>query len=194
MILKARKAEVIVVLVALFSSGVAWQSSGQGLRSPKVLLHCKVTLDSDKWTKGGQMTVHILIENASETDVQLNIIPALELTKHPAPHDELKRAASTYWAPIDLTGNKPLETDRQIVGGAALVIKPRIMSLKLSKASRVEFRVDAAGMEWARSISSVWPHQKLFEVVANGNYDLAVVLESDKRRLHSNSVAVSIQN
>src|SRR5207245_2574349 len=56
----------------------------------------------------------------------------------------------------------------------------------------IHFRIDVQHLLWARQISSVWPSSAFFSTLKSGDYDLQLVLETDKGRVETPNVNISI--
>jgi hypothetical protein len=98
-----------------------------------------------------------------------------------------------FWAPVDLFHGNPIDTDKRDVGGVGVSIEARPIRLQFkNKDDKIDFRIDAQHLLWAKEISSVWPSSALFSTVKSGDYDLQLVLETDKGRVESSKVKISI--
>jgi len=61
----------------------------------------------------------------------------------------------------------------------ATSIEARPITVKFkTKGGKLDFRVDAKDVLWAKQISSVWPSSGFFETVKTGEYDLQLVLDT----------------
>jgi hypothetical protein len=53
-------------------------------------------------------------------------------------------------------------------------------------------RIDAQRLLWAKEISSIWPSATFFSTVKTGDYDLQLVLETDKGRVETAKLNIHV--
>jgi hypothetical protein len=59
----------------------------------------------------------------------------------------------------------------------SIAARPITVKFK-TKGEKLDFRVDAKDVLWAKQISSVWPSSGFFGTVKTGEYDLQLVLDT----------------
>jgi hypothetical protein len=163
---------------------------------PANVIGCVITLDKADWSSNKPANVSGAIDNISDHELELGILPSLELKTHrvSAALGTYRAQEESYWAPADLFEDKPLETDRDEIKKGVLAISPKALHLKLPRNGTAKFTLDASKLKWARTVSSIWPDQPLFTVVPSGTYDLTLVIETSAYRFRSNHVKVEIKS
>jgi hypothetical protein len=142
------------------------------------------------WTNENPILVSVRLKNASDKEVNLRGIYTFELTGVPGP----------YWSPVNIRTGTPLELEFASDGnGGGRVPRDEI---HLEPGETREMKLEVSSLSWNKSVSSVWPHKKLFEVVPNGTYDLRFALEAEGQansdntpeviRVVSNSIRIAV--
>ncbi|SRR5258706_569159 len=151
-------------------------------------IRCVVQTERRQWNRNTDAIISGTIENRTEGPLELEVDPALYLSSNTS--SEMR---DKFWAPVDLFHGNPIDTDKRDVGGVGVSIEARPIRLQFkNKDDKIDFRIDAQHLLWAKEISSVWPSSALFSTVKSGDYDLQLVLETDKGRVESSKVKISI--
>lgn len=147
-------------------------------------VRCVIRVNAASWKQSGHALVYIRLENLTDRDLDLRTVPSLYLAN----------AENTYWSPVDILQNKPLDVRKEPIGNGELVsIEPVPLNVHLGKHSSSEFQIDAAETKWDREISSVWPSFSL-RSVRLGSYSLRLELsDTVGSMVRSNEVRVSLE-
>ena len=135
--------------------------------------NCDLEARSSQWSKGSPAIVSLSIENTSLKPKKFMVSSFFEM------------GAMQYWAPVKLE-----DVSEHIHANT-------YYELFLKAEQKKTFEIDLSKLKWERSISSIWPHLNLFDLVAPVEYKLIfyVYIESDgiSKRIYSNSVDVIIR-
>lgn len=155
-------------------------------------VHCTIEVEAETWSQSKPIIVGVQLKNITDRDVKLLGIYTFELRGVPP---------IPYWSPADILSGKPLELeyDGDGIGGGRV---PR-GAIHLEPGETKALRFDLSNLLWNISGSSRWPHQRLFEVVPKGDYDLLFSVETDQRlnadnipdvtHIPSNSVRIVVE-
>jgi hypothetical protein len=159
--------------------GRIWGETSNGLR-------CSIAIEEIKWPKGSPALVSVIIENVSESKVNLETIPAFKLNENKLetiPAFKLNENKIEYWCPVDIAEE-----------GHALPPNARSI-ISLEKASFMDLRMDLSKLKWGMSLSAIWPENS-FYLVSPGRYKLSMDIEivggGLPEWIRSNEVEVSI--
>jgi len=130
------------------------------------LIQCSIETETGTWSLGTPLSVTVKIKNISNGSVDIVGGYSLELTR--ADDSPMK-----YWSPVNILDGTPLKLDAGKVPQGAV---------HLESHETKAINLDVTKLFWDRSISSVWPNRRLFEVVPKGNYDLIFDVETDRRQ------------
>jgi hypothetical protein len=153
-------------------------------------IRCIIQTELPQWNLTTPAVVSGTIENLTDGPLEVEVDPELNLSSRTS--SEMR---DRFWAPVDLFHDRPQDTDRRALdaGGKAIGINTRPILLQFkNKGDKIDFRVDAQHLLWAREISSVWPDSALFSTVNSDDYDLQLVLETGTGRVESPKVKISI--
>jgi hypothetical protein len=146
--------------------GRIWGETSNGLR-------CSIAIEEIKWPKGSPALVSVIIENVSESKVNLETIPAFKLNENKI----------EYWCPVDIAGE-----------GHALPPNARSI-ISLEKAAFMDLRIDLSKLKWGMSLSAIWPENSFYPI-SPGRYKLSMDIEivggGLPEWIRSNEVEVSI--
>jgi len=78
----------------------------------------------------------------------------------------------TYWSPINILSGTALKLEAGKVPQGTIHLEPHETTAII---------LDVTKLFWNRNFSSVWPNQRLFEVVPKGNYDLIFDVQTHGR-------------
>jgi hypothetical protein len=125
--------------------------------------------------------------NLTDGPLELEAGPALYLSSRTS-----SETGDKFWAPVDLLHDSPIGIDKRY-GGVGIGIEPRPIHLRFkNKNNKIDFRIDARHLLWAKEFSSGWPSSGLFGTAKSDDYDLQLVLETDNGRVESLKVKISI--
>jgi hypothetical protein len=176
-------------LLAYNSGGLSGQTGVEEKHKFNRDIQCLIQTERRQWNRQSEAIISGTIENLADGPLELDVDPALYLSSRTS-----GRMGDKFWAPVDLLHDSPVGTDKNHdVGGVGVSIEPRPIRLQFRKSGdKVDFRIDAQHLLWAKEISSVWPSSALFSAVKSDHYDLQLVLETDNGRVESPKVRVSI--
>ena len=148
------------------------QSPGRTWGQPSNGLRCSIALEKTRWSKGDPIPVSVLVENVSESRVDLKTIPAFILNE------------MQYWCPVDIVGeNHTLPANARSI-------------ISLQPGTTTNSIVDISKLGWDRGISSIWPAQDLYSLVPPGFYklrlDIEIVDGDNPGWIHSNEIKITI--
>jgi hypothetical protein len=148
-------------------------ANAQELRpKPKPSFRCVIWVDHEHWKKNQPAIIRGYIVNLTDQDLKICLATNLFL----APSKEKDKLKNSFYSPVDLLTNETLD----INGKTAMII---------SKRRKIDFVLDANKLKWAKTISSVWPVESLFNAVNKGVYYLSVGFG----KIESNSVRVVLE-
>jgi hypothetical protein len=153
-------------------------------------IRCVIQTERGEWNRTNKAVVSGTIENLVDGPLEMDVDPTLYLSSRTA-----SEMGDKYWAPADLLHDRPIsiETHALSADKQAEGIQPVPIHLRFkNKDDKIDFRIDAQHLLWAKVISSVWPSLKLFTTVKSDKYDLQLVLETDNGKVESPKVIVSI--
>ncbi len=137
-------------------------------------LKCYLETSSSQWVKGSPAIVNVSIENTSSEPKKILISSFFGIGE-----------MTGYWGPVKLSAvseHLPANTHYELF---------------LKAGQKKTFEVDLAKLKWERSISSIWPHRDLFDLVPSGNYKLSLDIEIDSadisKRINSNNLDIIIK-
>lgn len=136
-------------------------------------LKCYLEARSSQWSKGSPAIVSLSIQNTSLKPKKFIVSSFFEIGE------------MQYWGPVKL---EDVSEHLQANTHYELFLKPE---------QKKTFDVNLSKLKWERSISSIWPHLNLFDLVPPGKYRLIfyVYIESEgiSKRIYSNSLDVIIR-
>ena len=176
------------LLLAYSDGGLSGQTAVEEKHGFNRDIRCVIQAERRRWNQQTDSIISGTMENLTDAPVELEADPAFYLSSRTS-----SEMGDKFWAPVDLLHDRPIGTDDHDVGGVGVSIKPRSIRLQFkNKKDKIDFRIDAQHLFWAREISSVWPSSALFSTVKSGDYDLQLVLETDDGRIESPRVKISI--
>jgi hypothetical protein len=175
-------------LLAYGTSGLSGQTRVEEIHKFNHDIRCAIKAEHRHWNRNTETIISGTIENLADGPLQLDADPAFYLSSKIS-----SEMGDKFWAPVDVLHDRPVGTNKQDVGGVGVSIEPRPIHLQFkNKADKIDFRIDAQHLLWAREISSVWPSSALFSTVKSGDYDLQLVMETKNGRVESPKVKISI--
>jgi hypothetical protein len=183
----------LVVITCSFAysfDGLSGQTAVEEKHKFNHNIRCEIQTERRLWNRTTEAGVSGTIENLTDGPLEMEVDPTLYLSSR-----TLSEMGDKYWAPADFLHDGPISTKRHAIGTdkKAEGIEPVPIRLQFkSKGDRIDFRIDAQHLLWAKVISSVWPSSHLFRTVKSDEYDLQLVLETDSGRVESPKVMVSI--
>ena len=151
-------------------------------------IRCAIETEHRRWNRNAETIVSGTIENLTDGPLELYVDPAFYLSSRTS-----SEMGDRFWAPADVLHDSPIATDKQDIGGVAVGIEPRPIHLQFkNKGDKIDFRIDAQHLLWAKEVSSVWPSTALFSAVKSDDYDLQLVLETKKGRVESAKLKIPI--
>jgi len=144
-------------------------------------LICSISVDEIGWHEPKPVGVAVVIENRSEADVNVPVVPSFILSPL-APAMDPQKGELNYVALWDFEKGTTLSLSSTI----PLQVKAGV-SRKINS--------DIASLLWSRVNWSVLPHSKLYKVVPAGRYSLRLELTGNdgKTLCSSNAVDVTIK-
>ena len=165
------KISSVVLILLLFTSACATTNFSSVEDSQ--YLKCDLETKSSQWSKGSPAIVNLSIENTSSKPKKFMISSFFEIGE------------MQYWGPVKLSAvseHLPANTHYELC---------------LKAEQKKMFEIDLSKIKWERSISSIWPHLNLFDLIAPGKYKLIFYLNIESadisKRIYSNSVDVIIR-
>ena len=134
------------------------------------LIQCSIETETGTWSRENSLSVAVKIKNISNGPVDLVGGYSFQLTRVDDP-------PMAYWSPVNILDGTPLKLDAGKVPEGAIHLEPH---------ETKAINLDVTKLFWNRNISSVWPNQRLFEVVPKGNYDLIFDVETHRRKNSDN--------
>ena len=134
------------------------------------LIQCSIQTETGRWSRENRLSVTVKIKSISNGPVDLVGIYSFQLTTVDYP-------PMTYWSPVNILDGTALKLEDGKVPEGAIHLEPH-------ETKAINLNVDK--LFWNRNMSSVWPNQRLFEVVPKGNYDLILEVETDRRKNSDN--------
>src|SRR6266480_1991503 len=134
------------------------------------LIQCSIETENGTWSVGNPLSVTLKIKNISNGPVDIVGGYSFELTRADDP-------PMKYWSPVNILDGTPLKLEAGKVPQGAVHLEPH-------ETKAINF--DVTKLFWNRNFSSVWPNQRLFEVVPKGNFDLIFEVETDRRKNSDN--------
>jgi hypothetical protein len=153
-------------------------------------IRCVIQTERGQWKRTTEAVVFGTIENETDGPLELEVDPVIYLSSRTS-----SEMGDKYWAPTDLLHDKPISTEKHAIGAGKEAEGIEAVPIRLlfkAKGDKIDFRVDARHLLWAKVIWSGWPSSALFGIVKSDDYDLQVVLETDNGRVESSKVHVSI--
>ena len=144
------------------------QTEGKGYVADSI--HSSIEVAAETWSPGKPIVVFVQLKNLSDKDIDLLGIYTFELRGVPA---------TSYRSPVDILSGKPLELVYERDGSGGGRVPKGVIHLGAGDTKAMRFDLD--NLLWSKTLSSRWPHQRLFEVVPKGNYDLIFNVEIDHR-------------
>jgi hypothetical protein len=148
---------------------------------------CVIQTERNKWNRTTDAVISGTLENLTNGPLGVELDAHFYLSSRTG----LAEMGDKYWAPVDLLHDKPISIEKHPVRPDKILPVPIRLRFK-SKGDKIDFRIDAQHLLWAKVISSVWPSSKLFTTVKSDEYDLQLVLETDSGTVESSKVKVSI--
>jgi hypothetical protein len=151
-------------------------------------IRCAIQTEHGHWNRNTETTISGTIENLTDGPFEANVDSVFYLSSRTS-----SELGDRFWAPVDLLHDSPSVPTRRRDGGVRVTIERRPIHLQFkSKGDKIDFRIDAQHLRWAKETSSVWPQSSLFRVVKSDDYDLQLVMETDRGRVESPKVKISI--
>jgi hypothetical protein len=153
-------------------------------------VRCVIRIDVTPWKRDGPAPVNIRLENLTDRNLDLRIIPTLYLT----PVSQSGNEDAAYWAPTDIMQNKALDTQKKpSADGVGTSVTQIPLNVHLDKHGLSVFQIDASKSRWAKAISSIWPSSPM-SIIPPGPYSLHLELDDNAGSLlRSNEVTVSLK-
>jgi hypothetical protein len=151
---------------------LSFNAQTQGREYVADFIRCSIEIETETWSQGKPIFVVVQVKNISDKAVSVLGTYSFELT---TVSDDVPPMA--YWSPVNILSGTPLKLRAGKVPEGAIHLEPgetKAMKFELTK------------LLWNKSISSVWPDQRLFEVVPKGNYDLIFGVETDRGKNSEN--------
>ena len=153
-------------------------------------IRCVIQTERGQWNRTTEAVVFGTIENETDGPLELEVDPALYLSSRTS-----SEMGAKYWAPADLLHDKPISTEKHAIGADKKAEGIEAVPIRLrfkSKGDKIDFRIDAQHLLWAKVIWSGWPSLRLFSTVKSDDYDVQLVLETDNGRVESPKVHILI--
>lgn len=174
-------------LLAYSSVGLSGQTTVEENHKFNHDIRCVIQTERRQWSRNTEIVISGTIENLTDGPLELEVDPAFYLSSRTS-----SEMGDAFWAPVDLLHDSPIGTDKH-ADGVGVSIKPRSIRLQFkSKGDKIDFRIDARHLLWAKTIWSGWPSSAFFSVVKSDDYDLQLVIETDNGRVESPKVHVLI--
>lgn len=178
---------VACLLFAYSTIGLSGQTKVEENHKFNHDIRCAIQAEHRQWNRNTETTISGTIENLTDGPLELNVDSAFYLSSRTS--SEMR---DKFWAPADVMHDGPSATNKHEVRGG-VTIQPRPIHLQFkNNGDKIDFRVDAQHLLWAKEISSVWPSSSLFSTVKSDDYDLQLVMETDGGRVESPKVKISI--
>jgi len=151
-------------------------------------IRSKIQVEHRHWDRNSETTISGTIENLTDGPLELDVDPAFYLSSRTS-----NNMGDIYWAPADVLHDSPIATNKHSDGGVGVTVEPRSIHLQFKNGDdKIDFRIDAQHLFWAKEISSAWPWSSLFSTVKSGDYDLQLVMETASGRVESAKVKISV--
>jgi hypothetical protein len=151
-------------------------------------IRCAIQAERRQWNRNSESTISGTIENLADGPLELDVDSTFHLSSRTS-HE----MSDTFWAPADLLHDGPMAKNKRDIGSVGVGIEPRGIHLRFKdKGDKIDFRINAQHLLWAKEISSVWPSSFLFSTVKSGDYELQLVMETENGRVESPKVYISI--
>ncbi|MGB8493414.1 MAG: hypothetical protein WCE53_03335 [Candidatus Acidiferrum sp.] len=153
-------------------------------------VRCVIQAERRQWNRSADAVVSGTIENLTDGPLEIKVYPVFYLSSKTS--NEL---GDRYWAPADLLHDTPLGMNKQAIGagGKAVTVEPQPIFLRFEKkGDRIDFRIDARHLLWAKEIWSGWPSSALFSTVKTDDYALQLELGTEHGKVKSSEIDVSI--
>ena len=128
------------------------------------LIQFSIQTERGTWTRESPLSVAVKIKNVSARPVDLVGAYTFQLTGADEP-------STAYWSPVNILDGTPLKLDAGKVPKGVIHLQPH---------ETKAISLDVTKLFWNRTLSSVWPNERLFEIVPKGNYDLIFDVETDE--------------
>jgi hypothetical protein len=146
------------------TQGRSWGEQSNGLR-------CSIAVEETRWPQGGPAIVSVIIENVSESEVNLKTIPSFTLNE------------MQFLCPVDIAR-----------GEYELPFNARSI-INLDRDALMNLRIDISKLKWGAGLSATWPDSS-FYIVPPGLYklrtDIEIVDGGLPEWIRSNEVEVDI--
>jgi len=129
------------------TQGRSWGEPSNGLR-------CSIAVKETRWSQENPAVVSVIIENVSESKVNLKTIPSFTLT-----FDERQ-----YCCPVDIAR-----------GEYALPPNAR-STISLDRGAIIKTELDVSKLKWGMGLAATWPDSSLY-FVSPGRYKLCLDIE-----------------
>ena len=139
------------------------------------LIQSSIETKTGTWSRETPLSVAVKMKNISNGPVDLLGIYSFQLIRVDDP-------PMVYWSPINILDGTPLRLEGGKVPKGAIHLEPHEIK---------QIDLDVTKLLWDRTISSVWPNQRLFDVVLKGNYDLILDVETVRRTNSENNPIVA---
>lgn len=148
-------------LTVLAFIDVPAQSQTKATKPP--LVKCWIEINSTTISPGKAAIVSVTIENVSSSELKIDVIYSFELLvkSGQAVARDFHVLGDSYWGPVDSSSCTSLVP---LNGRVPTVL------LHLTPGEAKCFKFDLRSLLWNASMSSIWPHEDLFDVVPKGNY------------------------
>jgi hypothetical protein len=178
---------LVTVLLAYSSAQTAVEEKHESSHD----IRCVIKTERGGWNRTTEAVISGTIENLTAGPLKIAVDPTLYLSSRTS-----SEMGDKYWAPADLLHDRSISIEKYAVSPDKQAEGIRRVPIHLGfkrEGDKIDFRVDAQHLLWAKAISSVWPSRQLFSTVKSGDYDLQLVLETDKGNVESPKVKVSIE-
>jgi hypothetical protein len=150
----------------------------QAIKEGSGTLFCNISVQKLQWKKTEPIEVAVVIENRSESELNVPVVPSFTL-KPVAAADEPASSELSYLAFWDLRKGTTLPLSTTV-------------PLQLKRGDSKSITSDIADLLWSRINWSVLPHSKLFAVVPPGGYSLHLELVGNDGKMLCSSNVVDV--
>jgi hypothetical protein len=164
---------VLLLLVSILGCQTERESSTQSRTwgEPSNGLRCSIAVEETRWSQGGPALVSVIIENVSDSKVDLKTIPSFTLNE------------MQFLCPVDIArGEYELPPNARSI-------------INLDRDALIDARIDVSKLKWGMGLSATWPDNS-FYLVTPGRYklrmDIEVVGSGLPKWIHSNEIEIDI--
>ena len=158
---------------------------------------CSIVVEGSSLSRLKPSYVLIQIENISDNDIDFRARYTFYLKSKPASSPDYSRLGDSYWSPAGIVN----EEGQLVVVPHALKTTKRGESssyqlpndlVRLRKGETKLIKVDLTQFPWSDRILSGWPAGNSFAHIPKGNYLLEFEIKTNKEKVMSTQVAVSL--